>query len=69
MEKMKSCSCPHCVTELKKGCFSPCFCKPCGIINEKIKICARCKAQYSAEYEECPSCLAAEAADKKQTEA
>jgi hypothetical protein len=66
MRKIKSCSCPHCETELKMGCFHPGFCRLCGIIpNEKIKICARCKARYAAEYDECPSCLAASIRNKK----
>lgn len=59
MAKNKECACPHCETELKKGCMQPAFCKPCGIVNKNIKICPECKAEYLAEYEECPSCVSA----------
>ncbi|MCL2390593.1 MAG: hypothetical protein FWD54_02950 [Endomicrobia bacterium] len=59
MQKNKACCCPHCEKELKNGCFSPSFCKPCRI-NEKqagdFKICPECKAEYLTQYEECPSC-------------
>jgi len=54
----KKCSCPHCSPELTNGCFSPEFCKPCGA-NKKVKICQKCKAEYLAEYEECPACKTA----------
>ncbi|MCL1972398.1 MAG: hypothetical protein FWG57_05350 [Endomicrobia bacterium] len=57
MEKAKECGCPHCEPELKKGCFEPKFCKPCQI-KKNIKVCAECKAEYAAEYDECPSCAA-----------
>jgi hypothetical protein len=58
MDKARKCGCPHCETELKKGCMGAEFCRPCGMINKKIKICAKCKAEYLSEYEECPSCAA-----------
>jgi hypothetical protein len=51
------CSCPHCEDELKNGCMSPTFCKPCGSKNKNIKVCSVCGAQYSLEYEKCPACL------------
>lgn len=54
MEK-KGCACPHCEMELKEGCFSPGFCKPCGV-KKNIMVCPECKAEYLAEYKECPSC-------------
>lgn len=53
--KKTECACPHCETELKEGCFSPKFCKPCSV-KKNTKICNDCKAQYLAEYGECPSC-------------
>jgi hypothetical protein len=51
-----SCSCPHCEDELKNGCMSPKFCKPCLVKNKNIEVCSLCGAQYSSEYDKCPSC-------------
>jgi hypothetical protein len=52
-----NCLCPYCQTELKKGCLSPKFCKPCSTKkSENIKICDVCKSEYSNEYEDCPMC-------------
>jgi len=57
------CSCGFCDKELKNGCMSPEFCKPCSStqkreagLNENVKICPLCKSEYLAEYEECPNC-------------
>jgi hypothetical protein len=52
----RDCSCPYCQEELKKGCMSPKFCKPCGVKNKNIKVCSVCGAQYSLEYRKCPAC-------------
>jgi hypothetical protein len=54
----QNCCCPHCETELKMGCFSPDFCKPCHIDkrNRVIKACPICKSEYAYEYTECPAC-------------
>jgi hypothetical protein len=52
-----SCSCPYCEKELKNGCMSPKFCNPCVVVkNKNIEICSLCGAQYSSEYDKCPSC-------------
>jgi hypothetical protein len=59
MSKDRSCSCPHCETELKNSCMSPKFCKPCcSKENNSVKVCSACKSEYSSEYDECPSCAA-----------
>ncbi|WP_052571245.1 hypothetical protein [Endomicrobium proavitum] len=60
----KNCSCPHCSSELKNGCFSPKFCKPCGV-KSNVKICPDCQAEYLAEYDKCPSCAAAKLKNKE----
>lgn len=31
MKHAKGCACSFCVPELASGCFSPGFCKPCGV--------------------------------------
>jgi hypothetical protein len=50
------CLCPHCEDELKNGCMSPTFCKPCGQKTKNIKVCPVCQVEYSLEYEKCPAC-------------
>jgi hypothetical protein len=57
MPENHDCSCPHCETELKSGCMSPKFCKPCCVKEKsKAKVCPVCKAEYASEYDGCPSC-------------
>jgi nitrogen fixation NifU-like protein len=64
VSKSQSCSCPLCETELKNKCTSPSFCKPCcSSGNKNVVICSVCKAEYLAEYSECPSCFAAKKND------
>jgi len=54
----RDCYCPHCETELKKGCLSPEFCKPCHVNkrNSDVKVCPVCKSEYVHEYSKCPAC-------------
>ncbi|MDR3274610.1 MAG: hypothetical protein LBS81_01205 [Endomicrobium sp.] len=56
MLESQECLCPHCETELKKGCLGSKFCTPCSV--QKHKICDVCGAEYSYEYDECPACTA-----------
>jgi hypothetical protein len=54
-----NCSCPFCQTELKNGCLSPEFCKPCCVTkNSSIEVCDVCESEYSNEYKQCPICQA-----------
>ncbi|MDR1401218.1 MAG: hypothetical protein LBI98_02810 [Endomicrobium sp.] len=55
----QNCCCPHCETELKKGCLNPAFCEPCYINKRKsgIKVCSVCKSEYAYGYSKCPVCV------------
>ncbi|MDR1926136.1 MAG: hypothetical protein LBQ13_00370 [Endomicrobium sp.] len=50
MHKNQSCLCPHCELELKNGCMSPKFCRPCGINAKKdMKV-----SEYAPKYDKVP---------------